>query len=286
MADTAKEIDGFASTMRKRSHRRVGDAKQIAGRIANVRGSFPLLPDEREIGKYVFARQKTLNELVTDYLVSVLSARYPLIDEALFTRRRWLAFEDNKLVADKAGQPPSERSGRRRYEVPLFCVVPLAGDRRLVLVDRQHTVNHPVHHYSVHVRVAISTTLPPVPHEILTAGHKAVGRFHAAISSAYANPDIAPLLGGLNLAPELTVAWIPTVKSLAVKTTTAVSRPARATISPEVPLPRPGLDPALMLEVAGKRFLVALYDIPHEEPIEAMLREFTSGPMDEVVRKK
>jgi len=122
--------------------------------------------------------------------------------------------------------------------------------------------------------LTVSATLPPIPDDVMDAGHKALAFVHGLVGEMYRNTDLAVLLRRRPVQPSLSVAWIPKPTTLGIKQ-----------VEQTVALPRPNVDPVLTLDHDKDRFVVALY-VPDEEPYMNLLREFSNGSFDNVHRKK
>ncbi len=287
--DTTYSINHFAKMVKEFSEKKVGDPDAVLETVRKCRTASPQVFEERRVTQYLKARSSALKTLTDQYLVARLSSKFPLVDPGLFMLKRHLTVTKEGEITSDRTKPLGKKSeaGTVRCEVPLFVSVPLFGDHNASLgkyTFRERDYNHGGYGVdSEYHRPYSSTTsytseitakLPTPPENIVNAGRQAVGFYYAVVGEMMQHPDLCDLLAAEPPPPELSVIWIPAANKLNVEVKKKVTL---AKVQKVVPLPR-SYDPALLLTVGDRNFVVKTYDIVEEEPMEHFLREFTSGP--------
>ena len=109
-----------------------------------------------------------------------------------------------------------------------------------------------------HKEVDIKAETPVTPSSIVECVPNAMSDYYSAYIEA---------LTGLNKKergipqPQIGILWIPSPESVKVK----------------IDIPHKYKDPALVLEVGRDKYIIGLWDSKKEEPIESIIREWTSG---------
>jgi hypothetical protein len=113
------------------------------------------------------------------------------------------------------------------------------------------------------------TEIPSKPEAaVLAMKAKALSVFYSTVSKIVKNPAMVAIAKESIKDPTFEMIWIPSTKSMTV----------HAGIVPEK------YDPALIMSVLDKKFVIGTWDVENEVSIDAYLREFSSGSMKNVVR--
>jgi hypothetical protein len=258
MTATATVIENFEKTIRENSVKKVGDAATILKQIEVVKTAVPLVYEEDEIVVFLKRRATALAVLFDNFLVAKLSGQYPLLDEKIFGLQRHLYVKNNVIVDDRTAKA---KVRGLHIQTPLFVHAPVQ-TKTVVVGKYRHGIQR-MGYLSTRT-ITLSAPVPTLPLEVAELGQKAFGSFHNMVADSYNNPITSGLYSE-KASPRLEVMWIPTVESFKVEVDTT-----------NIPTPQ-HYDPALLLKVMDRYYLVGLWDIKDELPFENILREFTVG---------
>lgn len=269
---TTTVVSNFEKIVSEAAKNRTGDPEKILESIERVTQTNPPSFTEQHLSAFLRARTKTLKILVGEYFLARMTTQYGIIDESLFEKSRYLLVEGSKVLSDSTAtvdRPPKARLIR----IPLFPWAYLHEKKiELGSTTAVSSNNRGWGPRTVRRTITITAKVPQVPREVEKKGRKALGVYHSILGELYTNERTSELANdrpGGDFVAELGVTWIPSPKSLSIKTTETVQEwPAKA-------------DPALLLVAGEGTFLVDTWDDEEEEPFEHFMREFTSGAYPE-----
>ena len=264
--ETVTAIRDFQEIVESKTTKNVGETEKVLKTIKQVKTLSPSVYDDDSLAQFIKARTKAISKLLGDYIVAQLTVDFGLVDPSLFTMKRCLIFEDGMVIKDRTEHTLKRRGDdQERVEIPLFARASLGSKPiNLLKLVKENTEGHRTTTKKYDFSVDVPTPPPSVKVEI----RKAIGKYYQVVSEIFSNEYLCDLKA-VDIAmtpPKFDVAWIPTADSM------------NLTIEEEIidrtPVYR---DPALLMNVAGKTFLVDTWGIPEEEPFENFLREFTTG---------
>lgn len=267
--------------------------EKIVSEIDKLRNQNPSVYDEEAVTRYLQERSRTLKGLVEEYFIASTANKFPLISEELFQLKRYLSLRAEgktwKVVRDdteaEQNAQEKEKVGRkiiiRRIEVPLFAYTPL--------FERKHTTKlggfTKQTGYYTKTTVTIEARLPgSIGPNLKNAYRDALSHYFGVLSKMFTNPvagDIMYAEGSMAenrerikslYEPEIGAIWIPAPESLNVS------------VDQKLIQKRKVIDPAMILKVRGKNYLVQTWRVDDEQPFEHYLREFSIGDLKGKVR--
>lgn len=273
MSSTLTAIQGFANIVAKHKV----EPKSCDGILEALQKVMSVTPStyhEKHISAFLTNRAKILNTLADDYLKAHLGAKYPLLSSAFWELKRNLqiTFDGNRPTITKdETEPIPYESGRTILSVPLFA---------WIIIGKHTTCNLykgeiPPTVGSSKVKVEISAEMPGVLGSNLRKDYRnALADGHRLVSELLSKDGLGDVLSENlnNLQPEVGVVWIPTVQSLSVK---------HQVVLPPEPV---RYDPAMFIRLRGHCFVVALWEVDDEMPLEGFMREYTEGSFANVAR--
>lgn len=264
---TLTAIKNFEKTVKQHAAKKVGNVSEIIQQIETVKKATPSVYDETKIKAFLSQRAKALSVLIDNLIVAKLSSQYPMLDDSIFNLKRHLFFSGGKLVEDRTQKVSDGRAAH--VEAQLFVI---AGINEKKVQLGKHVTRTGYDYNRQQVTTTITANVPSLPISVAAQGRKALGYYHNALADIYSDELTNDLLSDEVIGPEptLEVMWIPTTHSLNVKVD-VVQLPV------PVPSPRVHYDPALILR-HKHRYLIGLWEIKDEKPMEGILREFTVGP--------
>lgn len=284
MVSTAVAIQEFPKTLEQHSTKVEDEQLEgIVGGIDRLRSQNPSVYDERAVARYLQERSRTLKGLVEEYFIASIANKFPLISDELFQLKRNLTLRAEgktwKVVRDdteaEQGAQEKEKVGRkivtRRIEVPLFAYTPLFDGKHTAKLGgfTKQTGSYWSDSYT-RTTVTIEAKLPgSIGPNLKNAYRDALSHYFGVLSEMFTNPvagDIMYAEGNL-AQPEVGATWIPTPESLSVSVDQKLIQKRRV------------LDPAMILRVRGKNYLVQTWKVDDEQPFEHYLREYSIGDL-------
>lgn len=202
-----------------------------------------------------------LRKGVTDYMVKAMSQKYPMLDESLFLKKRWIRYDhDNKAgkttILESRLAMPEDTNGW--IEVPLLVAKKQSSESWKGIASFQ-TVRPSRH-------VAFKASFPgdiTIDENIYAYQAEAeVFRIYADLLSRKETAGIVDgMISGYRMRPSVDAFWIPTLESIYVDVKPVPSR----------------RDPALVITAFGRKFLCCCWDAANEHGIERLVREFSTG---------
>lgn len=204
-----------------------------------------------------------------------------------------------QLVSDEVlveGKHPKEIKGFKKHVVDLFCYVPFDGDltcslvstterRRIELRETYYDQSSGTNKHRMAtetIRTKIKATLPGgLGPNLQRERRLAVAHLYKLWGELLSDDAVGEHLVGTECFPETPkfgAIWIPTEACLNVKSTTSKKKD-------ELPKPRPiprNYDPAMIFSFLNHHFLVKMWAVDDEKPLENYLREFTTGSLENV----
>lgn len=271
MSSTATAIADFENIVGKYKVKSDKPRNQIVETIKHVMQTQPSAFHQKHIATFLDDRAKALNTLADDYLKTTIGEKYPYVDPAIWTLKRYmklnLAGGAPVIVQDETVQIPQEQS-KAIISVPLFAWVNLSEGQNTCQLYKNELSNG-----SYKVKVEINAELPGLLGSNLRKAYRiALSDTYRVSSELLAEEGVGDVFAEKldSLKADIICAWIPTVASLKVKH--------------EVVHPPVKYDPAMFVRIKGHCFLVALWTVDDEMPLERFMREYTHGPMTNVVQ--
>ncbi len=222
-------------------------------------------------------KTSAIDKAIKATITANIAAKFPVIDKELFTMRRFIGIVGNKIVKDSrqpfwlddsAGVPPL---GSVMCDAPLFTRTNTDNDETQLCSGHCQVLNGKNRRGGDITRyIAVSVKVPRCSDAML---NKQRPDFLAHCSTVMRSLFLDKTIGvHIKLMPVVAfeTCWIPSTAALVV------------TNSPPVPAG----DPALLAWVYEQRFLLGMWDIKEEENFEHLLREFTAGSFDNVVKER
>ena len=261
-------IEGFAALVTGHTSRSEPDIDALETTVVKLAGmSIEMFPGASN-GERQRAREKAQEQCLAGYVAKRLSQRFPMIDADLLNRRRWVGIDfgegDVATVANTRTVAPGSqpRTGDRRYvQGPLLMEYTLSeygrGHRdRGVLFGRIPWPRRTRTDCQVYANFP-GAILP----QQMRFADAAQAEFYRAKADLLSVVALAPLARSHIPEPQLAALWIPTLSSFYTREQARADR----------------RDPALVIKAFGAAFLCCLWDCQDEEPVEALLREFSIG---------
>lgn len=264
--ETVTAIRDFQKIVELKATKNVGKSEEILKTIKQVKTLSPTVYDDDSLIDFIKARTKAISKLLDDYIIARLTVDFGLVDPSLFEMKRCLIFEDGVVIKDRTEHTLKKRGDEQeRIQIPLFARAPLgSGSVNLLKLLKEKTEGYKTTTKKYDFSVDVPTPPPSVKVEI----RKAIGKYYQIVSEVFSNEYLCDLKSvDVEMSPpKFDVTWIPTADSMNIT--------MEEEIIDRTPVYR---DPALLMNVAGKTFLVDTWGIPDEEPFENFLREFTTG---------
>lgn len=219
--------------------------------------------DERE---RIQAKRDAMADCVRTFVAQRMSEDFPLLDEKLFGFRRWIGvrFGDKPEVFTsvvKKPEQPSPKSPERWVETRLLVKssAPNWNRNRRNGAVTLGTIPVPGQRSK---ECTLYAKFPGVVGGRQTHfAHKAMAKLYRIHADLLDRPETALLTRQHITVPDLAAYWIPSLESIFAVEERAADR----------------RDPALVLHVAGRRFLCCMWSAEGEQPLEAIMREFSEG---------
>jgi hypothetical protein len=222
-------------------------------------------------------RAEVVDHLIDQYFVAHFCKEFPLIDDALFQMKRHFLLRAGTIISDTTKSvelfeelKPGSRNKKpkkiraTKTEVPLFVYVPLpATDQVVTLANYKKTTRRGWRRTTT--KVNMTTKLPgEFGLELQNIYSETVAKVYQILANCYAELGKIQIQGAINF--EIGAIWIPTINAINVKSEVKVERIQN-------------LDPAMILKVRNKAFLITMWEVEEEKPIEHYIREFTTGSL-------
>ncbi len=214
------------------------------------------------------AYESLIHELVKTYTRRRMSAKFPHLDGSLFDKQRWIGvqFKPDSTIAiigSKLSEPEETRKDVRWVNVPLIAHID-EGDSQCTLYSGRYAKTP---HFQLVAEFPGSITRNEMKYAC-----QAKAELYRITADLLESDELSDYAQDLHIhEPEVHAYWIPTLDSIGAE-----------------PVPAARRDPALVLEIGGDRFLCCMWDATPlgEEPLEAILREFSSGGTVKKSRKR
>jgi hypothetical protein len=290
MVATSTAIQEFSRILSQYSTK-VED-KELEGIVRGIdklRKQNPAVYDEKSVARYLQERSKALSCLVEEYFVASIANKFPLISDELFQLKRYFTLQsDGKtwtLVRDDT-EPEKDmpliknneiKKKRRNIEVPLFVHTPLFdGKHTAKLGSYSKPTGHSRYGYIARKAVNIEAKLPgSVGQNLKEAYRDALSHYFKVLSEMFTDPiagDVIYAEGNI-AQPEIRAIWIPSSDSLNIAVDSKYIQKRKAA------------DPAMILSVQEKNYLVKTWKVDEEEPFENYLREFSISSLKGKLKK-
>ena len=273
----------------------------------------PAPKSKSDLELYIQATEKkgvAVYNAVNEVLASKLTTQYPVLSDDIFKLKRHLtlgkiksgtskksSFSDYKIIADsvsphiankalndyitsqsvktvskvnlKTGKSVETTQAVNKYvhsstvvDGPLFLISDVSAETATFFSKKYNTGGY---YYRKTVTTNIAAKTPSIPENILrNEKMKCMSAFYDACSSVYKDKKLQGALENyIPESPKFEIMWIPTADSLNVESTVEYKKIVR--------------DPVLLMNVFGRRFVVAKWDIKDEEEYRHIIREFTEG---------
>lgn len=284
---TAEYIDNFEKLLDKHSIVHKPNELERIVKNANMISKLdtPIILDQEEIKKYVYGRSKALSDLVKQYVIISLGVEFPEIDEKLFKLKRNLLLKtkgkENNIIEDYVIEDTKqEHVGKKNrhtdksilLEAPLFVYTSLEKiTEEIPLVEYKKRYSAGYYGHMKTKKVSITAKFPGnIDAEVKKIMRDILAEYHKIIQQIYTHPVLGEVLmqdselkNKINN-PELAIVWIPKAEYLNV------------TVSEHIEAPKDN-DPALVLNVMDKKYLIKTWNIKEEEPFEKYLHMYTTG---------
>lgn len=280
MTSTSLAIEEFPRTIEKFSTMvETKELENIVGGINKLRQQNPAVYDERAVARYLQDRATTLKSLVDEYFVNAIAHRFPLLSDELFSLKRHLTLiglgktwkvvrDDTEVEEYNTEQEKKDKMRVRRIQVPLFAYTPLFDGKhtaKLGSFSRTRTDSYgDTHRTTATIEAKLPGSIGP---NLKNAYRDALSHYFGVLSEMFTNPvagDIMYAEGNI-AQPEIGAIWIPKPESLNVS------------VDERLIQRRKVVDPAMILKVKGKSYLVQTWMVDDEQPFEHYLKEFTMG---------
>jgi len=277
MTGTAVAIKGFKKTLEEHCTRREDtDVKKIISDIEKVNTHVPAAYSEKSISEFLRKRAKILRGLVEEYFITAISKEFPLISEDLFNLKRYLTISGSgrkwEILSDDIDGEANLNKFKikkprivKKVKVPLFAYTPLFNGEHKAVLGK---ISSKAGYYRTNIK--IQATLPGIIGPTLKKAYAgALSHYFKTLSDISTNPIISDMIypGGKVINSEVGAIWIPTPESLNLSVTQKLIQP------------RKNLDPAMILSVGKRKYLVKTWQVDDEESSEQYLREFSVGDL-------
>lgn len=256
---TTEYLSSFRKNVATFESRSKLDGNKILDAIQKIKSINPPAYDTFEVSNYLKARQITLQELLKNYIIFMMTQRYSRLDPAILKLKRYIRNKDNNVLThnnlfldDVCLEKPEKDT---HIELPLFVETPLSenGDE---VEHRVCDFTYPASATSYGGKGEVRITLPPLPTEIKLARNRALSYVYSVCSTVYDNFITSDLITNAN--PEFVALWIPKEEHFNFKI---------------IVEPKP-IDPALVLKYRDEMYLIDTWQIKEEKPFEHYLKEF------------
>lgn len=270
---TVNAINGFQELVGRYKVVTKNSCEKILETIDRVRLTKPNAYHQKHIASFLEERAKVLNTLADDYLKTYIGAKYPLIDPALWTLKRNLLLKKGDggpvVIRDEAESIPAPLpEGTKVISTPLFAWVNLSNKETVCQLFKGDV------YIDTTYKVEISAEMPGMlGGNLRRAYREALAYAYQAASELLYKDGVGDVLSENldNLKSDVLVAWIPTIASLKIKS--------------EVVHPPVKYDPAMFVRMRGQCFLVAMWAVDDELPLEHFIREYSHGSLEKVVKE-
>jgi hypothetical protein len=240
---------GFEEVVNRHLFKTTVALEGIVEAIKAVKKKKPSCYDSEYLTRFNVEQRKSLDGLLDSYFLSSFAQHYPFLCASIFGLKRYLSLaKDGKSVVSDTTKF-SDKS--YTFECPLFVSVKINGNTKRVVKLHEGKYDYNT--------VKIEATLPGLPSNVIMSMKKANAVYHGIMAEVYGNEVLCDLVDSPPV-PEFHAIWIPTAESLNVTIETPPKR-----------------DPALVLAVGNRSYLVTTWEIDQEKPFEHYLREFTAS---------
>lgn len=261
----------FEEILKEHSTHVAPDRESILANLDILLGETPYANEEDVVNK-------GRRQLVKEYYRTKFGERYTLLSKALFRLTRTIQVP-KKAQKEAGNKLPFKGTidSIKEINLPLVICTEL-GEAEWSQMYRLDTVVKGSFGYQTEgsTQITISAKAPLIPYQAKQAAMEAIAFCYEVCASARRNPTIQKHLGMIGkmaiphetdviVNPVLHVAWKPTLDDFKF-----------AVGVPDVPDP----DPALILWAQGEPYLVTTWDVPNEEPIKYLLREYSIGKVN------
>jgi hypothetical protein len=254
---------------------------------------------------------------INEVMAAKLMTHYPVLSEDILNLQRHLvlgkikagvnkSFSGFKIISDSANKKVAEdflnkhietntrevtkkvnlKTGKTEEKVkvknrhvhsskivsgPLFLCAPVGAET--VPFFSKKTTTGSSWYYRRTVTTSIKTKVPHIPENILRKEKmECMNHYYEICAEIYKDKKLHPSLENyVPETPSFEIMWIPTANSMDVTS--------------EVKYKRIVKDPVLLMNVFGRKFVVAKWDIKDEEEYDHLVREFTEGNIGKILDK-
>jgi len=284
---TFEEVGNFEAFVKSHINKEsISDTKEIKKKLRRMRKLDIPNFDKVQAQQIMLERVSHQKDLATNFLLTSIQKHFPLISDELLSKKRFFVLKaesttsgsikisliEDSLHESIANEMANKNIDSCKVEVKLIISCPLGSIKDQKIGDCIYTQGRDSYNGRlIQSNIAIHAKIPKKPEAaILSLKANALQIFYKTIAEMVGNKDMTSSTqeNGNAFSPEFYMAWIPSPKSLSFETTI-------------IPADR---DPALLMKICDKYFLLGTWDVEEELPIDSYLREFSSGSMKNVVR--
>lgn len=279
--ETVAAIQSFPKLVRENTVKKPPSASESLAKLKKVLTVSPRPNfNQKQLKQFFDKRAEVVEFLIDEIFISHLSQEFPLISDDLFKMKRYLLIRSGNVLSDttkpvelyapvdpnivaKKKQKPKKIQGTV-VNIPLFVYTPLPTKGPVELASYKKTSRHS--YYRRTEKTKLSTELPgEFGDKLQEKFTEAVAKTYRILATCYEKLQSISYQEQSALGFEVGAIWIPTIESINVKS--------------EIKTERINLDPAMILRVRGKSFLITMWEVEDEKPIEHYIREFTTGSL-------
>lgn len=228
------------------------------------------------VAEMLTARAKALQNAIEDFVESELGKIYPRLDtEAIKKFKRHIAIEKAtdgtfNAILDKTVAVSKEEfqvvGEKFKITIPLFAWAKFGTTGVPVANLVNSTKRHVTYNGETDTNVAVTAKLAgSFGTDLRLKYREGLSNYYKAITELYQHEAADTLVGESVPAPEFWALWIPRISDLDIKVTSSL-------------VPK-DYDPALVMHVRDRSYLIATWKIEEEEPMDYYIREFTTGKL-------
>jgi len=202
-----------------------------------------------------------LRTVIEKHVVNSISQKFPVLSPELFLKRRWVGVEYDakantaKVIGSRLSAPQEQATNVAWIEGNLLV------GKGTTHLGAYHTPTRPQRYLTLRVEFPGSISVDEMDHAY--AARAMAYRVVAELLENRQTSSVAKTLieGGYHGKISTNAYWIPSLEGITVN-------------SEPVPVKR---DPALVMDFLGAKFLCCFWDAANEQPLEALIREFSTG---------
>lgn len=255
LCEAEKIIERFEPFVREHGSSKKSSIEKLCDTVRKV---LQLLPDDVDHRNRRSSTEEAIGQCIAQHVAHELSMEYPLLSPDLFTKRRWVRidFTEGAEAAESVLREPEPAKPKDKFR---WVRVPLLIESSSRGVCTLGSVPWPG---SPRVSATLYAKFPgSIGRQHLRHADRAWAKLHRIYADLLENDLIAQFVRTDVPRPRVSAFWIPSLPSIYVR---EVHQPDRR-------------DPALVLTINKYRFLCCMWEADSEEPLEALMREFSEG---------